>query len=75
MNDDVSDSVKDQIVGILEYGATPISSVEAFLHGVEKRAVRDVIDAFPEVFSVFARGFPHAGPKHLWVRLKRAGCA
>jgi hypothetical protein len=65
-------SVKDQIVRILACGATLVTSVEAFLHGEERRAVRDVIEAYPELFEVFARGFPETGPKSLWVRLKRA---
>ncbi len=73
VNEELSVSVKDQIVGILAYGATPVSSVEAFLHGKEKRSVREVIRAYPDLFEVFERGFPETGPKILWVRLKRPG--
>ena len=32
-----------------------------------------LIDAFPELFEVFTRGFPQTGPRGLWVRLKRTG--
>jgi hypothetical protein len=73
VNDDLS--VKDQIVGILVYGATPVSSVEAFLRGEQRRAVREVIRAHPNLFEVFERGFPETGPKRVWVRLKRTGDA
>jgi hypothetical protein len=75
LNEDLADSVKDQIVGILAYGATPVSSVEGFVHGEERRSVRDVIRAYPDLFEVFARGFPETGPKMLWVRLVRAAGA
>ena len=61
------------ILGILAYGATPVSSVEAFLHGEERNSVTAVIRAYPDLFEVFARGFPETGPKSLWVRLKRTG--
>jgi hypothetical protein len=71
VSDELSISVKDQILDILAYGATPVSSVEGFLHGEERRSVREVIRAHPDVFKVFARGFPEMGPKSLWVRLKR----
>jgi hypothetical protein len=73
VNDDLSISVKDQIVGILASGATLVTCVEEFLHGDERRAVRGVIESHPELFEVFARGFPESGPKGLRVRLKRAG--
>ena len=63
--------MKDQIVRILAHGATPVTSVEGLLHGDEKRAVRGVIESYPELFEVFTRGFPETGPKSLWVRLKR----
>ena len=66
VNEDLSVSVKDQIVGILAYGATPVSSVEGFLHGKERRSVGEVIGAYPDLFEVFARGFPETGPKRLW---------
>ena len=74
-NEELADSVKDQIVGILAYGATPVSSVEGFVHGEARRSVRDVIRAYPDLFEVFARGFPETGPKMLWVRLKRTAGA
>ena len=66
-------SVKDQIVEILAYGATPVSSVEGFVHPKQRSSVGDVIRAHPDLFQVFARGFPETGPKQLWVRLKRVG--
>jgi hypothetical protein len=68
-------SVKDQIVEILAYGATPVSSVEGLVHAKQKQrgSVCDVIRAYPDLFQVFARGFPETGPKQLWVRLKRVG--
>jgi len=66
-------SVKDQIVEILAYGATPVSSVEGFVHAKQRRSVCDVIRAYPDLFEVFARGFPATGPKQLWVRLRRVG--
>ena len=66
-------SVKNQIVKILAHGATLVTSVEGFLHGDERRAVRSVIESYPELFEVFARGFPETGPKSLWVRSKRTG--
>ena len=72
MNDELAVSVKDQILRILVYGATRLSAVEGFLHGEERRAVRGVIESYPELFEVFGRGFPESGPKNLWVRLKRA---
>lgn len=72
VNEELAVSVKDQIVKILAHGATLLTSVEGFLHGRERRAVRGVVESYPEVFEVFARGFPRAGPKSLWVRLKRA---
>lgn len=73
VNEDLVVSVKDQILGILAYGATPVRSVEGFLHGKERRSVTAVIRAYPDLFEVFLRGFPETGPKNLWVRLKRAG--
>lgn len=73
MNDELAARVKNQIVDLLGYGATPVNSVEGFLHGEEKRLVREVIRANPDLFEVFARGFPQTGPKNLWVRLKRRG--
>jgi hypothetical protein len=75
MNEDLAVAVKDQIVRILAYGATPVTAVESFLHGAERRAVRDVIQAYPDLFEMFARGFPATGPQSLWVRLKRIGDA
>lgn len=71
MNEDLVARVRDQIVAYLGYGATPVSSLEGFLHGAEKRMVRDVIHAHPDLFELFTRGFPQTGPKDLWVRLKR----
>lgn len=73
MNEDLAESLKDQIVEILAYGATPVSSVEGFVHAKQRRSVCDVIRAYPDLFEVFARGFPETGPKQLWVRLKRGG--
>jgi hypothetical protein len=73
LNDELRVSVKDQMVRILVYGATLVTSVEGFFHGRERRAVRDVIESHPELFEMFTRGFPETGPKSLWVRLKRAG--
>jgi hypothetical protein len=73
VNEELAVSVKDQIVRILAYGATRLSAVEGFLHGEERRAVKDVIASYPELFEVFGRGFPETGPKSLWVRLKRRG--
>ena len=70
VSEDLSVSVKDQIVRILSNGATLVTSVEGFLHGDERRAVREVIESYPELFEVFARGFPEKGSKSLWVRLK-----
>jgi hypothetical protein len=75
VNEDFSVSVKDQIVGILAYGATPVSSVEGFLRAKERRSVGDVIRANPDLFEVFVRGYPETGPKTLWVRVKRTGDA
>jgi hypothetical protein len=71
VDEDLAVSVKDQILGILAYGATPVTSVEGFLHGREKRLVREVIRAYPDLFEQFERGFPETGPRILWVRLKR----
>lgn len=65
-------SVKDQLVRILSYGATEVTSVERFLHGDERRALRQVIATYPELFEVFIRGFPESGRKGRWVRLKRS---
>lgn len=73
MNEDLALSVKDRIVEILTYGATPVSSVEGFVLAKQRRSVCDVIRAYPDLFEVFARGFPETGPKQLWVRLKQAG--
>ena len=73
MNEELSDSVKDQIERILVYGATLVTSVEGFFHGHGRHAVCGVIESYPELFEVFTRGFPETGPKSLWVRLKRAG--
>lgn len=73
VNEDLTVSVKDQIVRILGYGATPVTAVEGLLQGAGRRAARDVIASYPELFEVFARGFPEAGPKDVWVRLKRGG--
>jgi len=73
VNEDLVASVKDQILGILAYGATPVRVVEGFLHGKERRSVAEVIRAYPDLFEVFRRGFPETGPKSLWVRMKRAG--
>lgn len=64
--------VKDQIVRILASGATLVASVEGLLQGSEKRAVREVIASYPELFEVFTRGFPLKGSKSEWVRLKGA---
>ncbi|MFN8179009.1 MAG: hypothetical protein U0167_13850 [bacterium] len=72
MTEECAVSVKDQIVRILTYGATLVTAVEGFLHGEERRAVRGVIESYPELFEVFSRGFPEKGPKSLWVRLKHA---
>jgi hypothetical protein len=72
MNEELVVAVKDEIVKIVAHGATLVTSVEGFLHGGERRAVRGVIESYPEVFEVFTRGFPETGPKSLWVRLKRA---
>jgi hypothetical protein len=72
VREDVSVSVKDQIVGILGSGATLVASVESLLQGGEKRAVREVIAAYPELFEVFTRGFPLKGSKSEWVRLRGA---
>ena len=71
MDENLAASVKDQILEILAYGATPVTSVEGFLHGRERRLVRDVIEAYPDLFEQFERGFPETGPRILWVRLKR----
>jgi hypothetical protein len=68
---ELTESVKDQILGILAYGATPVTSVEGFLHGRERLSVREVIQAYPDLFELFERGFPETGPRVLWVRLKR----
>jgi hypothetical protein len=73
VNEELAVSVKDQIVKILAYGPTLVTSVEGFFHGDEKRALRGVIESYPDLFEVFERGFPETGPKSLWVRLKRAG--
>jgi hypothetical protein len=73
VNEEHAVSVKDQIVKILAHGATLVTSVEGFLHGDERRAVRGVIECYPELFELFTRGFPETGPKGLWVRLKRTG--
>ncbi len=73
MNEDLALSVKDQIVEILVYGATPVNSVEGFVLAKQRRSVCDVIRAYPDLFEVFARGFPETGPKQLWVRLKQTG--
>jgi len=70
VSEDLSVSVKDEIVRILANGATLVASVEGFLHGDERRAVRTVIESYPELFEVFERGFPEKGSKSLWVRLK-----
>lgn len=65
-----STQVKDEILGILAYGATPVGSVEAFLHGEDRRSVGEVIRAHPDLFHVFERGFD---PRTRWVRLARPG--
>lgn len=72
VREDFSVSVKDQIVRILGSGATLVASVEGLLQGSEKRAVREVIAAYPELFEVFTRGFPLKGSKSEWVRLRSA---
>jgi hypothetical protein len=72
VREDFSVSVKDQIVGILGSGPTLVASVEGLLQGREKRAVREVIAAYPELFEVFRRGFPLQGPRGEWVRLRYA---
>ena len=72
MSADSAGSVREQIVAFLAYGATPVSSVEGFFQGDDKRSVRDVIQAHPNLFELFTRGYPESGPKVLWVRLKRA---
>jgi len=71
VDEDLAVRVKDQILEILAYGATPVTSVEGFLHGRERRSVREVIGAYPDLFEQFERGFPETGPRILWVRLKR----
>jgi hypothetical protein len=75
VNESSPDSLTDQIVAILAYGATPVSAVEAFVAARHRHSVCEVIRAHPDLFEVFARGFPETGPKKLWVRLKRAGRA
>ena len=69
-NDELTVSVKDEIVRILGSGATLVASVESLLQGSRKRAVREVIAAYPELFEVFTRGFPMKGAKAEWVRLR-----
>jgi hypothetical protein len=71
MSAELEVSVKNEIVGILGYGSTLVTSVERFFHGEKKRAVRRVIKSYPGLFDVFERGFPTAGSKALWVRLNR----
>jgi hypothetical protein len=71
VNEEFAVSVKDQILEILSNGATTVSSVESILHGEERRSVREVIRAYPDLFKLFERGFPETGPRSLWVRLKR----
>lgn len=73
MNEECTTSVKDQIVALLVYGATPLTVVEGLLQGKAKGTAREVVRAWPDVFEVFSRGFPVSGPKPLWVRLRRAG--
>lgn len=63
--------VKDQIVALLVYGATPLTVVEELLQGKARDSAREVVRAWPDVFEVFSRGFPASGPKPLWVRLRR----
>lgn len=71
MGEDLEILVKDEIVRLLFYGPTLLTSVEGFFHGEERRAVREVIKSYPTLFDVFERGFPATGSKSLWVRLRR----
>ena len=60
VNEELAVSVKDQIVRILANGATLVTSLEGFLHGDERRAVRGVIESYPELFEVFGDFFQFA---------------
>lgn len=75
VREDLNVSVKDEIVKVLGYGSTLLTSLEGFFHGDERRAVGGVIKSHPELFDVFERGFPERGSKSVWVRLKRARAA
>lgn len=73
MSEDIEVAVKDRLVDLLASGPTRLSSVEGLLHGEERRMAREVIASYPELFEVFERGFPQAGPKDTWVKLRPPG--
>lgn len=75
MSEDLEVNVKDRLVDLLASGPTRLSSVEALLHGEERRMAREVIASYPELFEIFERGFPQAGPKDTWVKLRPTGGA
>jgi hypothetical protein len=73
VTEDLEISVKDHVVALLASGPTLLTSLEASLHGEERRVARGVIESYPELFEVFERGFPDSGPKSVWVKLRPAG--